>query len=234
VTNDFSQLTVTSWYPESCYRSIKFSLSPALAIVGALLNLIGVTFNPRQVRRMDLTIMATSAVAPTTTDLAVKSENVIYERYTKLVMSDTEPTKVNEVKTAVLSNPKPEEQQKLVAEGYILEFTQTVRVDKAGTEAGEAEIVKDADERVIIWNRGLQSKLNQKLNSLFKESNEDGSATFQSTEEIYDPSDLLNEATQRKSLSPIEKAMKGLEKSGISAEMLQAAIAALQSAQAGS
>lgn len=182
--------------------------------------------------RNGITTMAATATVPT--DLAVKSENVIYERYTKLVMSDTEPTKVNEVKTAVLSNPKPEEQQKLIAEGYQLEFTQTVRVDKAGTEAGESEIIKDADERVIIWNRGLQSKLNQKLNSLFKESNEDGTATFQSTEEIYDPSDLLNEATQRKSLSPIEKAMKGLEKSGISAEMLQAAIAALQAAQAGS
>lgn len=176
--------------------------------------------------------MATAIAS--TPDLAVKSENVVFERYTKVVYTQSEPTKVQEVKTAILSNPKPEEQQKLLADGYVLEFTQTVRVDKAGTVEGMAQIVTDAEELVTVFNRGLQSKLNQKLNSLFKESNEDGTATFQSTEEIYDPSELINEPTQRRSLSPVEKAIKGLEKSGIPAEMLAQAIAALQAAQAGS
>lgn len=174
------------------------------------------------------------AATATQTDLSVKSENVIYERYTKVVMSAADPSKVSEVKTALLSNPKPEEQKKLLDEGYVLEFTQTVRVDEAGTEEGMAQIVSDPEERVIIFNRGLQSKLNQKLNSLFKESNDDGSATFASTEEVYDPSDLLNAPTKRRNLSPFEKAIKGLEKSGLSQEAIAAAVAGLQAAMAGS
>jgi hypothetical protein len=176
--------------------------------------------------------MASATVA--TPDLAVKSENVVFERYTKVTMSQTEPTKVDKIETAILSNPKPEDQQKLTDAGYTLEFSQTVRVDKAGSVEGMSQIVTDPEELVTIFNRGLNSKLNQKLNSLFKESNEDGSATFQSTEDVFDPSELINEPTQRRSLSPIEKAIKGLEKSGISADMLAQAIAALQSAQAGS
>lgn len=175
--------------------------------------------------------MATSTAAP---DLSVKSENVIYERYSLVKYSDTEPTKIVDVDVAVLSNPKQDERDALLAKGYKLEFTQTVRVDKAGTFAGIKQIVSDEEEAVTIWNRGLTSKLNQKLNSKFRETNDDGTAAFQSTEEVFDPSELVNEPTQRKNLSPIEKAMKGLEKSGISVEMLQAAMAALQAAQAGS
>lgn len=175
--------------------------------------------------------MTATAVTP---DLSVKSENVIYERYSLIKYSDTEPTKIVDVDVAILSNPKQDERDALIAKGYKLEFTQTVRVDKAGTMAGISQIVTDEDEAVTIWNRGLTSKLNQKLNSKFRETNEDGTASFQSTEEVFDPTELVNEPTQRKNLSPIEKAFKGLEKSGISVEMLQAAMAALQAAQAGS
>ena len=156
------------------------------------------------------------ATTTTTTDLSVKSENVVYERYTKLVYSETDPTKLIDVKTAILSNPTQEERDANLKQGFTLEFVQTVRVDKAGTVEGMSQIITDKDELVTIFNRGLQSKLNQKLNSKFRENNEDGTAAFQATEEVYDPTELLNEATQRKSLSPIEKAFKGLEKSGIS------------------
>lgn len=175
--------------------------------------------------------MTASAVTP---DLSVKSENVVYERYSLIKYSDTEPTKIVDVDVAVLSNPKQEERDALLTKGYKLEFTQTVRVDKAGTFAGIKQIVSDEDEAVTIWNRGLTSKLNQKLNSKFRETNEDGTASFQSTEEVFDPTELVNEPTQRKNLSPIEKAFKGLEKSGVSQEMIAAAMAALQAAQAGS
>lgn len=174
--------------------------------------------------------MSTTAPAA---DLSVKSENVVYERYSKVTMSEDQ-SKVIDTDVAILSNPKQEEKDALLAKGYKLEFTQTVRVDKAGTVEGMAQIITDPDELVMVFNRGLQSKLNQKLNSKFRETNEDGTATFQSTEDVFDPSELVNEATQRKNLSPIEKALKGLEKSGVSAEAIAAAMAALQAAQAGS
>ncbi|HEY1645254.1 MAG TPA: hypothetical protein VGF75_02615 [Candidatus Saccharimonadales bacterium] len=174
--------------------------------------------------------MGTAVVS---TEVPVKSENVVYERYSKVTMSEDQ-TKVVDTEVALLTNAKDDERKLLTDKGYKLEFTQTVRVDKAGTWDGCASIISDEDERVIVWNRGLQSKLNQKLNSKFRETNEDGTATFQSTEEVFDPSELVNEATQRKNLSPIEKAFKGLEKSGVSAEAIAAAMAAIQAAQAGS
>jgi hypothetical protein len=176
--------------------------------------------------------MATTPAA--TSDLSVKSENVIYERYSKQTFSDTDPKKLIDTKVVILSNPKQEEKDELLKDGYTLEFTQTVRVDKAGTIEGMSQIISDKEELVVIFNRGLQSKLNQKLNSKFRENKEDGSAEWQATDDVYDPSELLNDPTQRKSLSPLEKAFKGLEKSGISADMLAAAMAALKSAQSGS
>lgn len=174
------------------------------------------------------------ATVTTTPELAVKSENVQYERWSKVTMSATEPTKVEKVETSIVSNPSDDDRKKLTEAGYTQEFSQTVRVDSAGTWEGASQIVTDEDERVVVFNRGLMSKLNQKLNAKFKETNEDGTATFQSTEEVFDPSELVNEATKRKNLSPMEKAIKGLEKAGIPADALAAAIAALQAAQAGS
>jgi hypothetical protein len=163
-------------------------------------------------------------------DMAVKSENVLFVRYSKVTPKADDPSKVEKVDVALLQNPKAESEKELTDKGYAVEFKQTVRVDEAGTWDGCAQIIPDEEERVIIFNRGLASKLNQKLNSKFRETNEDGTATYQSTEDVYDPSELLNDPTRRRNLSPIDKAIAGLSKSGLSADAIAAAVAALQAA----
>jgi hypothetical protein len=175
-----------------------------------------------------------ATVATVTPELSVKSENVIYQRWSKVIMKQDQPTVIDDVKVAIVSNPSEDETKKLTEDGYTLEFSQTVRVDKAGNDAGQRTIVTDEEERTNVFNRGLASKLNQKLNAKFKETKEDGTAEFQSTEDVFDPSELVNEATKRVILSPTEKAMKGLEKAGLAPDVLAAVIASLQAAQAGS
>lgn len=169
------------------------------------------------------------------TQLAVISENVSYERWSKILTDDADPTKVTKVEVAVVSNPSEADSKSLADKGFKRDFVQTVRVDKAGTFDGISQIVTDAEENVNIYNRGLAAKLNQKLNALFKDSDEKtGAPTFSATEDVYDPTELLNDPTQRRNLTPVQKAIKGLEKAGLSDAALQAAIAAIQAANAGS
>lgn len=174
--------------------------------------------------------MATNSTTP---ELAVITDNVDYYRFSKVTPNATSPDKIDEVKVVVLAEPKQETIDKMLADGFVHDFTQTVRVPRVGSVDGISELIPDEEERVAIFNRGVSQKLTQKLGAKFKESDESGKAVYTPTEEAFDPTELLREATQQRNLDPVSKAKKylaGLDPKVLE-QMLQAMVASQQAGQ---
>ncbi|HEY1644825.1 MAG TPA: hypothetical protein VGF75_00380 [Candidatus Saccharimonadales bacterium] len=172
--------------------------------------------------------MTTTAV---TTDqsqaaVSVKADNVVYRRYVKGTPNAKDANKTDwEVK--IVSAPTDKTDEEMDKLGFKRQAEQSVIVQRAGTVDGFAQIIPDEDERVNIFNRGLSQKLSQKLTAKLTETNDDGSPEFVFAEEVYNPSDLLNEETKRRNLSPSERAVKMLRMSGLSEAQISAMISAM-------
>jgi hypothetical protein len=116
--------------------------------------------------------------------------------------------------SSVEDNPKEKE---------VIAFKQTVIKSKIGTLEGFAELVPDAEERLNIINKGIDSKFNQKIRTALIETNEDGTLAFQPVEPTYDATSLIQEAALRTNMSPTDKALKML--SGLTPDMVAAVMA---------
>lgn len=164
-----------------------------------------------------------------TTDLSVKSRNVVYVRFAKGVANPT--TNKTDWDVKILADPSEAVSADLESKGFIKQAEQTVIISVAGTPEGFEQLVSDPEERVNVFNRGVNQKYQQKLNALFSDTDDDGKPTHQYTEEAYDPSELLNEATSRRNLTPEDKAARDLKKSGLSQEMIAAMLEVLRAKQ---
>ena len=183
--------------------------------------------------------MSTSAVIPSNDTVAaipVKKENV---NFAVVFQVDETGNPKRDAKNNVLP-PRHTSSEKdieaLEAKDYLektpvdkremIAFKQTVVKPTAGTLEGFASLIADPEEQLNIVNKGLASKFNQKIRTKLIEQNEDGTLVFQPTDGAYDATELVQEVTQRVSMTPTDKALKAL--SGLSPENLAAVMAQFQ------
>ena len=162
------------------------------------------------------------------TDVAIKPENVTYSVFVKV---DAEG-KVLPKETVYTASEKQIEKYSAADSGYSLAKTQTVRVYKAGTVEGFVELIGDNEEAVNIINRGVAQKTNQKI-SEFLTSFDETTQQFVNpqSDDVIDTRDMLQEPTQRRNLSPTDKAVRALKQiPGFDNDKIMAILAQLQSA----
>jgi len=173
--------------------------------------------------------MSTTAVIPSPNSVAalpVKNENVNFAVVVKL----DEAQKITSVRHTSsekditnLESPEYPITPKEKAEPETIAFKQTVIKPSAGTLEGFEQLIPDAEERLSIINKGLSAKFNQKIRTVLVEQDEAGNLAFQPVEPTYDGTSLVQEASQRVSASPTDKAIKML--GSLSPEMLQQILA---------
>lgn len=175
-----------------------------------------------------------STVMPdvTSIDMPVKTENVTFLVYADhKVIKNEDGTTSTETSLKHTSFEKEITKLKTTSPDLCL-FEQTVSVPRAGTIDGLLEIVPDKDEALQIINRGISAKFNQKIKTTLCEQDEKGNPVFQPVDGVWDAKALLQEPTQRKSLSDYDRAMKaiaGLDPATLAALMNSLAAAAAQS-----
>lgn len=120
------------------------------------------------------------------------------------------------------------------AEEIVLE--QAVTRASLGSLAGFEELIPDPDVRLDIINKGLASKFSQKIKTLLTEQAEDTSLVFQPADTPYDATPLLQEPSQRTSMSVEEKMLKTLGNlpDSVKASIMATIKAQLEAAAAGS
>lgn len=169
--------------------------------------------------------MSTNA---TVTDMAVKPETITFALIGNQIKTgvDTEGNPVYKTEYKAASAEKTIAEAK---EKGLVSFEQTFSFDKAGSVAGILSIIKDEEEAVAIFNAGLKVKLNNKVKQLMEATDETtGDPTFEPVEGTFDLRDTLNEAAQRRNLSPVDKAIKTLSGLGLSADALAALVGQLR------
>lgn len=138
-------------------------------------------------------------------DMAVKTENITYRVWVKL--ADT--GKIADVKYGTAGKDNAFWKEMEAKTEYTLAFEQTVRSYKGGTIDGAKQIFDNDEEFLLVINRGIAAKFNQKVAQAFRELTDDETnLKFEPTEGVFDTLDLLREDTKRLSLSPVEKAEK--------------------------
>lgn len=165
--------------------------------------------------------MSTFATIPaqnTVATPAIKNENVNFAVVVKL---DTEgkivPKSVRHTSSEadIYNLEGMDKNGKPVDGGYkgdeIIAFKQTVIKPSAGTLDGFEALISDPEERLNIINKGLSAKFNQKIRTALIEQDETGALVFTPVEPTYDATALVQEATTRVSLSPMDKAKKALD-----------------------
>ena len=175
--------------------------------------------------------------ATSTDALAIINTNVEYRVYA-LIDSDGN-VKDRQLVSASQSDPDfkkyeeryAESQAKLPAEKQLtaqLEAAQTIAKPKFGSVESFMDYIDDPEEAMNIINRGVASKFNQKINSSLMETSEDGSLAFPFSDGVFDPRELIQESTRRRSMSPAEKAVKALKQAGFKEEDVLKMLAQLQ------
>lgn len=115
----------------------------------------------------------------------------------------------------------------------IIAFEQTVVKSKVNSLEGFAELVPDAEERINIINKGLDSKFNQLIRGILIDTNEaDTEFTFQPVEPVYDATPLYAQEAKRVSMNPLDRALKVITGGNLTPEMIVAIQAALANMQA--
>lgn len=167
---------------------------------------------------------AVSNLTPASTNqVDIKTFNETYRVYVKL---DADGKKIIETKMGTagkdnafwtkMDSPEWEVTDKAgnvtkVKNPWVLGLEQTAKLYKAGTWSGAALLIEDEEERVNVFNRGGTQKVGQKLTTTFTELTDDESQLkFDPITGSYDTIDLLNAETQRRNLSPTDKAIKNL------------------------
>jgi len=161
----------------------------------------------------------------TLTDVSIKTENVTYTVLVKL--NDEGAVTKGNIKYA-----SGEEQiAKLKENGFIEAFVQTFTTYKIGTLAGLSDLIADEEESVNVAQRGVAQKTSQKIASYLTDYDyENQKFLNEPVEGAFDTRDMLQEATQRRSLTQGEKLVRDMKKSGYADEMIALVLKTLQAA----
>jgi hypothetical protein len=173
------------------------------------------------------TSVVTNDATASSTDIAIKPENVEFKRFVKL---DSEGKVDSSAKGSIAFSSGGKKLELLESnKDYTPAGTFTIRVYGIGTLDGLAELIGDNEEAVNIVNRGLTQKTNQKI-SEFLTSFDDVAQTFtnQESADVVDTREMLQEATQRRNLSMTDKAVKALTNAGYDQAKIMAILAQLQ------
>jgi hypothetical protein len=165
--------------------------------------------------------MATTA---TTVDMATKPEMITFGLIGTKTPDGTNADGTEKFKTELKAASRDKEIAKAKEDGTLL-FEQSFTYDKAGTLEGIIEVIKDSEEALAIFNAGLKVRFNSKVVALLTEVDESGDPVFQPQEAAYDMRDALNEPSQKRNLSPIDKAAKALLATGLSSDQVAALLA---------
>lgn len=152
--------------------------------------------------------MSTSTVTPEATNtLSISAINEVYRVYAKTDAEGKIITKENRVVTAGKDGKTWSD---LDADTSYTNYygDVTVREYKANSIEGCKVLVTDEEEFVNIFNSGLTAKSDRKLKAVLTELTDDGSNFTFEPPAVFDTLDLIQEATQRKNLTPVEKATR--------------------------
>lgn len=176
--------------------------------------------------------MSTAVVSneATSTDVAIKPDNVTYHVFVK---TDAEG-KVQPKETVYTSSEKQVEKYAAADSGYTLAKSQTLRTYKVGTVEGFVELINDNEEAINIINRGVAQKTNQKINDFLTSFDETTQQfTNPESEDVIDTRDMLQEPTQRRNLSTTDKVIRALKAiPGVDNDKIMQILAQLQTATA--
>ena len=150
--------------------------------------------------------MATATDA--TSSVGIITNNETYRVYVKL---DNEG-KIQLKETKVVTSGKENKTwNDLDADkDYTLAIEQSVREYKAGSWDAIVSLIPDEDERLIIFNSGLNAKSDRKLKSVLTEVDDAGTNLTFEPVSLYDTLDLIQEPTQRRNLTPVDKAIRSI------------------------
>jgi len=168
------------------------------------------------------------ATTTTITDVAVKPELITFGVFSVQVKDGTDEGGAPKFKTEYKVTSKDSEIDKARTAGTLVS-EQSFSYDRAGNADGILEVIKDSEEAATVFNAGLKTRLISRVTALLLDTDEEGNFSFQPVEGNYDLRELLNEAAQRRNLSPIDKAKKTLAGiPGMTEDMLNAMIAQLR------
>lgn len=168
------------------------------------------------------------ATTNTISDVDVKPELITFGLYSIQVKDGTDESGAPKYKTDYKVTSKDSEIEKARTAGTLI-TEQSFSYDRAGSAAGILEVIKDSEEAATVFNAGLKTRLISRVTSLLLDTDEEGNFSFQPVDGNYDLRELLNEAAQRRNLSPIDKAKKTLAGiPGMTEEMLNMMIAQLR------
>lgn len=150
--------------------------------------------------------MATATEAVTSNTMAITTNNETYRVYVK---PDKEG-KIDPKETKFVTAGKDGKTWKELDEdsSYTLMLEQTVREYKANSIDGIKSLIPDEEEIVAIFNAGLNAKSDRKIKAELTAITEDGKSLEFDPVELFDSLDLIQEPTQRKNLTPVEKATR--------------------------
>lgn len=164
--------------------------------------------------------MSTAAVS-TDVKIPVKSDQFTYVK----VQTGTETVDGNAVPVFKVVPEDNEDLKKKLESGEWKEVArQTFKSYSAGSFEGIQELIKDEEEVVAMFNRGISVKQQNKARSILM------SDEFETVDGSYDLREALAEPTQRRGLTDTEKAMRVLGK--LSPDAVAQVIAALHAANA--
>lgn len=152
--------------------------------------------------------MSTSTVAPntqTSVDVPFVPVNLAFSavRYTDKAGKDAG-------KIEILTEDSAQKQVK--EEKAEILWTQAGVAYKASSDSGVAALVPSEDERVVLFNRAAIAKQKQRFAAALGETDEEGkNFTWEPKAEALDLRELLAEESQRRNLSPIEKAERAID-----------------------
>ena len=154
--------------------------------------------------------MATATDA--TSSVGIVTNNETYRVYVKLDKDGKIIPKETIVVTAGKENKtwNDLDKEKEQSNGYQLALEQTVREYKAGSWDAIASLIPDEEERLTIFNSGLNSKSDRKIKSELSKLDDAGTNLATEPTDLYDTLDLIQEPTQRRNLTPVDKAIRSI------------------------
>lgn len=148
--------------------------------------------------------MATATEA--TSSVGIITNNETYRVYVKLDSEGKIQTKETKVVTSGKDNKTWNDLDN--DKEYTLAIEQSVREYKAGSWDALTSLIPDEDERLVIFNSGLNAKSDRKLKAILTEVDDAGTNLTHEPVDLYDTIDLIQEPTQRRNLTPVEKATR--------------------------
>lgn len=155
------------------------------------------------------------ATATVTTDnstsagsLPVTTNNETYRAYTKL----DKDGKIADVKLVTAGKDgktwKDLDSEASQNEGWVLYFEQSVREYIPNSWDACSQLIPEESERVAIFRAGLASKTDRKVKSALTVLTDDEKNLKHEPVQLFDTLDLIQEETQKRNQTPVEKAQK--------------------------